>query len=483
MAKIILICVESQWHSLNLDDFDDYNSNHSLRFRRLDQVITFQTSDLIRKLYSNDPKVILPEIIDLESFDKQMSQEGKEFRESREWKALNFLRHHKIIDSGFDLSFNNFKIILEHLGVLYLKLLEKDISEKNRFEEIELKINKLIYRRQKKGIRINIEIAQKKCFEIDKEIYRLKNILQLEHNILTPENEKQQKFYLNSKKYTIFESLLYSFETRRNEDVVCSHFYDLLRNKQDLESLLYTISRWGGQERTYPLYVGFGTITSRIIMREPSLQNLRKVNRDVIISDSGTKLLYIDYSQFEAGILASLSDDEDMIALYNSDIYRDLAISVLGNENKREDAKVIFYRYMYGDDTLSTKAKSYFHKFKKLEIFRKNIALEISNDKKTGTLNGNFRCLKDDDHDIVWSLSHKIQATASLIYKNALIQVDNNSLDDVEFLIPMHDGTLYQIDEMRYEATKKEIEVIYIEEFKKICPKINPRVRSSELFQ
>lgn len=483
MAKIILMCVESQWHSLNLEDFDDYNSNNSLSFRRADQVITFQTSDLIRKLdlkYSNGR--ILPEIIDLESFDKQMSQEGKEFREHREWKALNFLRHHKIIDSGFDLSLDNFKVILKHLGVLYLKLLEKDISEKNRFEEIELKINKLIYERQKKGIRINIGIAQKKCFEIDKEIYRLKNILQLEYNILTPENEKQQKFYLNSKKHTIFESLLYSFETRRNEDLVCNHFYELLRNKQDLESLLYTISRWGGQERTYPLYLGFGTITSRIIMREPSLQNLRKVNRDVIIPDSGMKLLYIDYSQFEAGILASLSDDEEMIALYNSDIYKDLAVNVLGDGNKRDDAKVIFYRYMYGDETLSTKAKSYFHKFKKLENFRKNIALEISNDKKTGTMNGNFRCLKDED-DIVWSLSHKIQATASLIYKRSLIQVYNNSLNDVEFLVPMHDGTLYQIDEIGYDKIKKEIENIYIEEFRKICPKINPRIKSSELFQ
>ena len=278
---------------------------------------------------------------------------------------------------------------------------------------------------------------------------------------------------------------MYTFKTRSKEDIICNFFYDLLRNQQDLESLLYIISRWGGEQRTYPTYLGFGTITSRIIMREPSLQNLRKVNRDVIIPDLGMKLLYIDYSQFEAGILASLSDDEDMIALYNSDIYKDLANNILGDESKRDEAKIIFYRYMYGDKTLSLKAKSYFHKFKKLESFRKLISLEIINDKKTGTINGNFRCPKDDDDDdeIVWFLSHKIQATASLIYKNALIQVYNNFFNGIEFLVPMHDGTLYQINEIEYDKIKKEIEDIYIGEFKKICPKINASVKSNELFQ
>lgn len=47
----------------------------------------------------------------------------------------------------------------------------------------------------------------------------------------------------------------------------------------------------------------------------------------------------------------------------------------------------------------------------------------------------------------------------------------------------MHDGTLYQINEIGYDNIKKEIEDIYIGEFKKICPKINPSVKSNELFQ
>lgn len=482
MRRLIIMRVESQWYSLNLDNFEEFNTDIFLMFRRTDQIITFQTSDLIRELYSKNHKTILPNIIDLESFDKQMAQEGKEFKEYKEWKAISFLRHHKVIDSGFDLNSKNFKLFLEYLATMYLNLLEKDNSEKKRFESVEIKVNNLIYERQKKGVRINTAIAEEKCVKIEKEIYRIKNIFQLQYGIFDPENEKQQRFYLDSKKYNVFESSLDAFKARRNEDIICKYFYELIRNKQDLESLLYTISRWGGVQRTYPIYVGFGTITSRIITREPSLQNLRKVNRDVIIPDPGMKLLYVDYSQFEAGILASLCNDDNMIKLYNSDIYKDLAINVLQDESKRDEAKIIFYRYMYGDTTLSTKVRSYFSKFTELEKFRKEVASELSYNGKVGTINGNFRSSKEDVEN-VWSLSHKVQATASLIYKNALIEVYNNFFSGVDFLIPMHDGTLYQINEIGYDEVQNQIEKIYLEEFKKICPKINPRIKSNELFQ
>jgi DNA polymerase I-like protein with 3'-5' exonuclease and polymerase domains len=155
---------------------------------------------------------------------------------------------------------------------------------------------------------------------------------------------------------------MHSFKARQNEDVVCQLFYELIRNEKDIDSYLHMLSHWGGEERTFPTYYGFGTITGRITMRHPSIQNLRKNNRSVIIPDTGKRFLYVDYSQFEAGILASLSKDEILIKLYNTDIYSDLAEHVLGDKQNRNEAKIIFYRYMYGDDTLSKKAINYFLK-------------------------------------------------------------------------------------------------------------------------
>ena len=468
--------IESVWYSLNINDFSDYTQSPIFNYQNT--YITFQTSDFIRVLKAEKVK-ILPLIIDLESFDKQMSQEGKEFRDFKNWKVLLFLRYNKMIDSEFKLTEGNFKLFLEYIASLFLKLLEKDPIEKDRFEKIEIDINRIIFERQFKGVRINLEIAKQKCFEIEKEVYNIKNILQIQHNVFSPNNEILQLSYIQSKGYNFVKSLLYTFKINRNEDPICKLFYELIRNEQDLDSLIYILSHWGGQERTHSSYLGFGTITSRITLRQPSLQNLRKVNRNIIVPDMGMKLLYVDYSQFEAGILASLSNDEVLIKLYDTGIYDDLAEKVLGSREKRSEAKIIFYRYMYGDNTLSKNIKLYFKKFQQLENFKQKIELELSKNKKVGSVFGNYRFCLDDEH--IWSLSHMIQSTASLIYKNALIRV-HKEMNKIEFLIPMHDGTLYQLNEIFFEENKNKIETIYKEEFKKICPQIEAMVTFNESF-
>jgi DNA polymerase I-like protein with 3'-5' exonuclease and polymerase domains len=477
MKKYIVAFIELEWFSLNLEDFTDFNNTIDFDYRNT--LITFQTSDLIREINSKNRKA-LPSIIDLESFDKQMSQEGKEFRDYDNWKALYFLRHNKVIDSDFKLTKENIKVFLEHLALLFISLLSKDETEFDRFNNIELEVNRIIHSRQVQGVRIDPEIATKRCAELEKNIYTIKNILQLEHNIFMPDKDEAQKDYLIKNKYNIIQSFLYSFKIRRKNDMVCNLFYELIRNQQDLDSLLYIVSHWGGTERTYPLYLGFGTITSRIILRQPSLQNLRKSNRDIIIPDIGMKLLYIDYSQFEAGILASLSNDELMIALYNSDIYSDLAEKVLKNVEDRKEAKILFYRYMYGDNTLPKEALSYFQKFRSLVKYKNQVEEELSLSKKVGSGFGNFRYSFEDVTN--WALSHKIQSTASYIYKTALIRV-YKEVKSANFLIPMHDGTVYQIDAIKYEDSKTRIEKIYINEFKKVCPQIQPRINCSEIFQ
>lgn len=477
MKKLIVAFIESEWYSINIEDSDDFKK--TLNYRPSDLYITFQTSDLIREFKSRKIKTF-PNIIDLESFDKQMSQEGKELRGYGGWKPLSFLRYHKVIDSEFKLSIENVKSFLEKLGFLYNYLLSKDEKEKIRFETIEIEINKLIFERQSLGVRINIDTAKKRCIEIERKIYSIKNDLQLKFNIFAPENIESQKDYLEKNSYRIIKSYRYTFEIHKKDDEVCSLFYNLIRNEQDLDSLLFIVSHWGGQEKTFPSFLGFGTITSRIILRQPSLQNLRKTNRDIIIPDNGMKFLYVDYSQFEAGILASLSKDSKLIALYNSDIYEDLAEKVLKNKDLRKEAKIIFYRYMYGDDSLVKEAKSYFQNFKELEKFKVEVEKELKEKKKIGTEFGNYRHASEEEN--IWALSHVVQSTASYIYKKALLKVQKE-VNAAEFLIPMHDGTVYQINELIYDKTKAKIERIYKYTFKEVCPQIEPRLNCKERFE
>lgn len=478
METYVLFFIKNTWYSLNVNNFDDYEN--SLRINRNNRFVTFQTSDLIREIKSNHKDMQSPPtIIDFESFDKQMSQEGKEFRKYKEWKIMKALKYHEVINSEFRIKEDDFKPFLECLAALYLKHIENDKKETTRLEEVELKVNNIIYERQFKGIRIDSNKAKQRCKELEKEIYDIKNTLQFDYRVFTPENEKFQLHYLKNKNYYIIQSYLYTFKSRRNEDDICNLLYQLLRNKKDLDSLLLILSHWGGARRTYPSYLGFGTITSRIILRQPSLQNLRKTNRNIVVPDDEMKFLYVDYSQFEAGILASLSKDDSLINLYGKDIYSDLAKKVLGSEQKRSDAKVIFYRYMYGDKTLDEKAKIYFKQFEKLEVFRKKIKKEITHRGKIGTLKANYRCSNSENGS--WSLSHVIQATASLIYKNALIRV-NEEIKKAEFLIPMHDATLYQISKNEFDECRNKIKRIYEEEFKKVCPEIKAKVKLNESF-
>lgn len=477
MKKFVVALIESKWYSLNIEDSNDFEK--TLSYSPSNLYVTFQTSDLIREFKTKKIKT-LPKIVDLESFDKQMSQEGREFRGNRDWKALGFLRYHKVIDAEFKLSINNIEYFLGKISFLYDRLLKKDEVEKRRFENIEIEINKLIFERQSLGVRIDIDLAKQRCAEIERKIYSIKNVLQLKYKVFTPDNLETQKYYLEENNYRIIKSYRYTFEIHKKEDEVCELFYELIRNEKDLDSLLFIVSHWGGQEITFPSFLGFGTITSRIILRQPSLQNLRRTNRDIIIPDIGMKFLYVDYSQFEAGILASLSSDSKLIALYNSDIYEDLAEKVLKNKALRKEAKIIFYRYMYGDDSLSKEAKSYFQNFNELEKFKVEIEKELSEKKKIGAAYGNYRNASNEDH--IWALSHVVQSTASYIYKKALLNVQKE-VRAAEFLIPMHDGTVYQINELEYDGIKAKIERIYKDAFKEVCPQIEPRLNCKERFE
>ncbi|WP_207425005.1 DNA polymerase [Pedobacter sp. SYSU D00535] len=477
MKRFAIILLNNQWHGLNIDDHSE-----SILHLPVSQDVTLvssQTADVIRSIKSMQGIKTLPDIIDLESFDKQMSQEGKEFRADKKWKLLSFLKHYRVVGQDFKLSSATIKECLEAIAKVFLQLYEKDTEEKNRFEEIEKKINKVIYRRQLEGIKINAHIILELCKSLEREIYRAKNNLQLKYNIYNPDSIDQQRHYIEKCGYNLIKSTTFTFKARRGDDEVCKMFYEIFRNQQDLDSLLMMLSHWGGENRTNPTYHGFGTITSRITLREPGLQNLRKANRVVIEADEGYNLLYIDYCQFEAGILASISKDNNLINLYKKDIYRDLAREVIGDETKRGDAKIIFYRYIYGDNSLSEHAKAYFHRFKKLEVFRDKVYNSIHSSSRIGTTKGNYRYRKNDEY--TWALSHLIQGTASLIYKQAVLRVAED-VQGADLLIPMHDGTLYQVATGSYINVKEQIEQIYKDEFKKICPEIDVLVKCDERF-
>lgn len=483
MSQFVIYLTGNGWYSLDIDN-DKFIEYIALSPKHT--YITFQVSDFIRYIKSENKRFV-PDIINLESLDKQFAQLGKDIVGYGKWHILKTLRREEIIKRDYRV--NEIEGFLSKIKDLYRKLIETNTNELQRFNDIESKINKIIHKTALQGIRIDFEIVKVRCEDLHRYLYQLKNKFQFEYSIFQPENTETQLQYLKSKNYKILNSCKRTISLLKNVDEVCNLFHEINKTDQDLKSLIYMTVRFGGKEFVHPYFIGFGTITSRIVIKEPALQNLRKRNRDIIIPNNGKKLLYIDYSQYEAGILAYCSGDKKLLHLYNEgDIYMDIVKNVLkeNSSDKRQEAKILFYRFLYGDDfssnsKLKKAIESYFDNFTDLTKFKNQLIEQSVKDGFVKSINGNRRVLNIETKNI-WILSHFIQSIASYIFKKSLIDVDEK-VKKARLLIPLHDGALYEVDEQSFNGSEKQITKIFVDNLKLECPKlINANAETKDFF-
>ncbi|AZI35288.1 hypothetical protein NT2_17_00100 [Caenibius tardaugens NBRC 16725] len=208
-----------------------------------------------------------------------------------------------------------------------------------------------------------------------------------------------------------------------------------------------------------PVVDVFGSRTSRVQPRSPSLQNIPKRYRSIISASAGTQLSYVDFDQFEVGIMAALSGDEELKRLYAAgDMYDLFANTHLGLFDNRKAAKQLFLSYAYGmsrqalvDAAYSLgvdrqKAKEAFRLFQQYEDWKKSLWLDFQRSGRVATVLGNHyrrtgrgQLTGKEQRSAV---SQVIQGTASLIFKRALLEAA--SMSDVKVVLPMHDALLFE---------------------------------------
>lgn len=155
-------------------------------------------------------------------------------------------------------------------------------------------------------------------------------------------------------------------------------------------------------DSTRPVVDVFGSRTSRVQLRSPSLQNIPKRYRSIISAHEGAQLSYVDFDQFEVGIMAALSGDEEMKRLYAAgDMYELFARTHLGLVDNRKAAKQLFLSYAYGmsrkalvDAAFSLgvdrqKAKEAFRLFQPYEDWKKALWAEFQRTGRVNTVFGN----------------------------------------------------------------------------------------------
>lgn len=395
--------------------------------------------------------------------------------------------------------------ISRRLSDLWRKLL-LDLEQKgelHRFLNIEIPVNAILLRRQYEGIRIDSGKLSARLDILDNIIAHNSQTLRAKWGIIDVTDIKALSEPASDVSYAHLSSIISEsdpnaiIETPVDMEGVVQVYEEIKKSMRDKNILL----RFGavGETRIYPIFEGMGTVTGRVLMKNPAIQQLKKSSRDIITSDEGYRLLYPDFKQFEPGILADDSGDPDLTVIYNSGgIYNALSIVLFGDEKHRKEAKLLFLAFSYGmtksklsmlvNDLTDKKLENghvliekFFGRFSTIEKWKEALCSELLDTGRIGTRDGNYRYRKNrfrkslSDIEKRWVVSQRIQGSASLICKRCMLRVDRE-LPEAQFLIPMHDAILYQVPSESIDIARGKIENIFIDEYRLECKSIVPRV-------
>jgi len=339
-----------------------------------------------------------------------------------------------------------------------LSVLVSDSGEMERFYSLELPIFNELTFSACRGIRVNNSVVREHKDNLKLDFYRQLKLFAEKHKVLyeLPSEgdvrEKLSKLGYNVHDYSL--EFLIDFLPSRDG------YADDLRSLQKTNKSYRIFNSISSDcSRLRPIVESHWTSTSRIYHKSPSLQNISKKYRNIFIPDEGMSLCYVDYDQFEVGIMAALSSDPKMKDIYeNRDAYKDFAVQVFNKEDMRKKAKVMFLSYTYGmslENILSSvkelggnprNAREYFSEFSVFEAWKESINNEFLKNGRVATVSANYLNRYSDkeltDKEKRISVNHVIQGTATYIFKKALLEL--SSLEGIQILIPMHDAVFFQ---------------------------------------
>jgi DNA polymerase-1 len=377
-------------------------------------------------------------------------------------------------------------------------------DELQRYLFIECPIQQIFYSRQRSGVGINSALSIELMRDAKKEKYllfqQIASILGFSPADLNYRNISDYLWRTDAD-YLLEFSGMRNFSDYFKLAQTSSRFAKLFVDFKRVESDIAVLARIAAStNRVHPIFHCFGTVTSRILVADPRLQEIRKKFRAVLVADVGKKLAYLDYAQFEPGILAFISKDESFIREYNSnDLYISLSRAVFEDDEHRDFCKRIFLGFCYGmskqnmaklvvgangdDEKLQRVSKSineFFESYPGLDVCKKNLEMELE---KTGYISSFFgnrrnrgRVGKLSGKEERWAVNQRVQGTASLIFKEALIKIAERFGSEC-ILLPMHDAILLQFEEDdKYDDAVAEAKKIMIDAFKYRCPSIQAKV-------
>ena len=371
------------------------------------------------------------------------------------------------------------------------------------FEELELPIADLLAKMERRGVAVDREnLHALQLFfagEVERETAAAYEVVGHEFNIASP---KQLQVVLfdelklpKTKKiktgYTTDAESLEWLSQTTNHPVLSQLLRIRETNKlrTTIEGLLSEVSSDG---RIHTHFQQTVAATGRLSSTGPNLQNIpvrteegRKI-RDCFIAGEGYEsLLTADYSQIEMRIMAHLSNDEHLLAAFESgeDLHSSVASEVFGvtsievTPEMRRQIKAMSYGLAYGLSSygLSTQLgispfeaqtlmDKYFERFGGIRDYLKTVVEEARKVGYTETILGRRRYLPDLMNDNRqrrevaerMALNAPIQGSAADIIKQAMLNVER-AIEEKK----LHSRLLLQVhDELIFEVVTGELEVL-----------------------
>ncbi len=401
---------------------------------------------------SKEPKVskVREEI----SFGKLLKRFGLSDDTFKEFSELNYSSQnfeHDTLKQVGESMLQAFKVISRLASIR---------SEWKRFIKVEVPVANALLNDLWQGVDFDAEKLGAFREQIEFDYYKALKSFSTKHDLPldVPSDKKLEKILENAGFDLNNESMNYLLEFISLEN-------DLGEDVQNLQKLKVTRDALNGishkKSKTFPYVITQGTRTSRILLKSPALQNISKKYRSILIPATGKKYSYVDYDQFEVGIMGVLSGDPVLLELYQqNDLYQDMAEKLFEDSSMRKQAKKLFLSYAYGMTrknlfkaaislgSTKIKVKEAFDQFGVFETWKKTIAKELTESRKIGTSMGNYFYLQHNHNpsakEIRSGISQKVQGTGALIFKMALLEI--NKQQQFRMVLPMHDALLVEHD-------------------------------------
>lgn len=361
---------------------------------------------------------------------------------------------------------------------------QPNITEKIA-QEIEIPLSPILKQMETWGIKVNEERLLEEKGKLDAKLKELtKQIYSQGGEVFNINSPKQLLEILKGKfrlkiNSTNYDKLI-SFKGKIDFIDSILKYRELFKLKSTyVEPLLELADK---THRIHPTFVQLKAATGRITCENPNLQNIPDTIRHVFVAEPGYKLVSFDYSQIELRILASVTNDKEMIEAFKKglDIHRITASKVFNvpenevtNEMRRV-AKTLNFGIVYGMGARSFSHETglplkdakkfideYFKDFPEIKIWQEKIKEFARENGYLENINGRIRPLPEiisfnpgiKAEAERMAINFPIQSAAADILKMAMVKIAERLKEndkwgkEVKMLLTIHDELVFEIRE------------------------------------